>query len=239
MSQRSPTLVEVIKAAMEQRLSNVHVSLPAKITKYDAATQKVEVQPLLKRPLLSRDDVELDAESIPVIPDVPVAFPRGGEGSGSFFLTWPLEPGDLVHLVFSERSLDIWLDGDGSEVDPVDFTMHNLSDAVAYPGLYPFGSAISEISSSDAVLGHDGGMQLHVTPNGTAEFQVGGTADVSVTIAETLQSWWDTQVKPKLDAFDAHIHPTGVGPSGPPAPLIVAPAMDAGIISSKVKLKDG
>jgi hypothetical protein len=231
---RSPGLAELIRLAIKQAQAELHVSMPGRIDKYDAAEQKADIKPLIMRRLVASDGTELAPESLPIIHDVPICFPR----SSGFFLSWPLAAGDLVHVVFVERSLDQWLSKQGEETDPLDVRMHNMSDAVAYPGLYPRALSLAEASPDNAVFGRDEGIQLHITPGDVAEFQIGGTADVSMTIAETLQSWWDTQVKPKLDAFDAHVHPTGVGPSGPPAPLIAAPAMDTAIISDNVKLKD-
>lgn len=64
------------------------------------------------------------------------------------------------------------------------------------------------------------------------------TPDVSVAIANHLQTLY-TQLKVKLDTFDAHIHPTGLGPSGPPAPMIAAPAWDPLINSTKLTIPDG
>lgn len=231
-SSRSPELVEVLRAAVEAGLQDLHTALPAKVEKYDAAKQKVDVKPLLKRNVQLDDGTEL-LEELPVITNVPVVFPR----STGFKLTFPIAAGDHVLLVFIERSIDQFMEK-GDDTDPVDFRTHHLADAVAIPGFYPTPVKLKEADVDNMVIGHDGGMELHITPEDTAEFRVGGTADVSVCIAETLQTFWDSQVKPLFDAFDAHVHPTGVGPSGPPAPVVALPAMDAAIISANVKLKD-
>lgn len=235
---RTPGLAELIRLAMKQNQAEIHVGLPGRIDKYDATEQKADIKPLLRRTLVAADGTELDPESIPILHDVPIVFPRGGSGSGSFFISWPLEQGDLVHLMFIERSIDQWLDKQGEETTPLDFRMHSLADAVAYPGLYPRKLSLVEADPDNAVFGRDEGMQIHVTPNDVVELRVGGTADVSACIAETLQDWWDNQVKPKLDAFDSHVHPTGMGASGNPNPTIGAPSMDTGIIADKLKLKD-
>lgn len=235
---RTPSLAEVIRLAIKQNQATIHVSLPGKIEKYDATEQKADIQLLLKKVAVASDGTELEPESIAMLMDVPICFPRGGSGSGAFFLSWPLERGDLVHVIFVERSIDQYLAKNGEETIPLDYRMHSLSDAVAYPGFYPRKLSLKEASTDNAVFGRDEGMQLHITPGDVAEFQVGGVADVSVCIAETLQAWWDTQIQPKLAAFDAHIHSTGVGPSGPPTPVVAAPVMDVNIISANVKLKN-
>ena len=65
-----------------------------------------------------------------------------------------------------------------------------------------------------------------------------GDGSVAAAIADHLQTFYN-QIKAKLDAFDAHIHPTGVGPSGTPQPTIVAPPWDTKINSNKLKFPDG
>jgi len=56
----------------------------------------------------------------------------------------------------------------------------------------------------------------------------------SVTIYEALETFWNTVAKP---IFDAHIHPTGVGPSGNTATPL--PSMSTLAKSSKVTIPDG
>ena len=232
---RSPDLAELIRTAVKQNQSTIHVSLPGKIESYDATEQKADIKPLLKRPLVASDGTELESESLPILMDVPICFPRGGGGMGGFCITWPLAPGDLVHLVFVERSIDQYLDKNGEETDPLDYRMHNLSDAVAYPGFYPRKLSLKEADTENAMFGRDEGMQIHVTPNDTVELRIGGVADVSAAIAETLKTFLDTTVKNWLVA---HTHPTGVGPSGPPAEAGTYPTYDDNIASNNLKLKD-
>jgi large exoprotein involved in heme utilization and adhesion len=93
---------------------------------------------------------------------------------------------------------------------------------------------------------------LHVKVDGAVELKLGGGATLnvegadadavatlgdgamSVAIAEALQNYIDTSLKVE---FDAHTHPTGMGPSGPPAAPMTA--YDAAITSSKLKIPDG
>lgn len=65
-----------------------------------------------------------------------------------------------------------------------------------------------------------------------------GVPPVSVAIANHLQILYET-LKAKLDAFDLHQHPTGMGPSGPPTPTIMAPAWMPVINSTKMVIPDG
>ena len=118
------TVLETI----EGRLIGVHTMLPGKVVKVDVAAGKCDVQPLLMR--LGADGTP---KTLPVITNCPIGNYRAGKAA--VFL--PLKVGDGVEIRFCERSLDVWL-SKGGTVDPKDARKHNLSDAVAYPGLYPF-----------------------------------------------------------------------------------------------------
>lgn len=255
---RSPEPEEVLRQAFSYFLGDTHTALPARIEEYYPDEQKVDVKPLLKRRVVSGDGAEL-LEELPIIPDVPVVFPR----NANFFLTFPLAAGDLVMLVFVERSLDKWLAGTGEDTDPDEFRMHDLSDAVALPGLYPFSSALQDIDKERLCLGHDkDGMQIHIaqdkveiTSGGAtvtitgkdsdAEFKLGDGA-VHAAIVESLETLWG-QLKAAIDVLDTHIHTTTatIGPSAVPGVISPTttpanmPAWDSSINSSKVSFPDG
>lgn len=140
------TLPEVIRKALEVFSADLHVGIPARIEKFDASTGLADVKPLVK-------DVDPDgvSRSVPVVTNVPVHFP----GAGGFRMTFPVKPGDPCFLLFSDRSLDVWL-SKGGEVDPVDPRRHALSDAVAILGITDAIHPWKNVSTSKATIGHDG-----------------------------------------------------------------------------------
>ena len=224
---RSPEETELLTLAIKSFLFDLHTCMPGKVVEYDAKTQKADIKPLLKRLTVHEGGEEL-LEELPVLPDVPVHFQRGG----GFFLTFPLVPGDLVELHFQERSIDNYLSGEGEDTDPDEFRHHDLSDAIAVPGFYPFKRAIKDIHTANVVLGKDeGGIQIHLTPAGTMELKLSGEADEAVALGNALKTWWDSAIKPWLDS---HIHPSGMGPTG--APTVPSPEFDPAIISKYLKL---
>jgi len=89
--------------------------------------------------------------SIAVLNEVPVLMPQGG----GYQMKLPITKGDVVLLVFCDRSLDIWK-SKGGEVDPIDLRQHHLSDAVAIPCLRDPAAAAPtvavEIQSDGTVL---------------------------------------------------------------------------------------
>lgn len=129
----TPTWAKVINDAIERKLLDLHVSMPAEILTYDGT--KANVRPLLKRQLRDQDKTEIE---LPVITNVPVIW----LATIASEIALPLGPGDTGTLLFCERSLDTWLVQGGS-VNPQDFRKFNLSDAQFIPGLRPFDIATS------------------------------------------------------------------------------------------------
>jgi len=158
---RSPNLAEVIRQAIEYRLADLHTSLPGRVEKIDTKTQTVDVKPLIKRQYANPDGSEV-IESLPVVPRVPLSFPRAGK----FYVTWPIKKGDLVELVFSEASRDSYKAGSGKEIEPDDFRRFDLSDAYAVPGAYPESKAIRNFDADNLSLGVDGGATIVIKEDG-------------------------------------------------------------------------
>ena len=119
----------VLECAIDNALMEVNTMMPANIVLYNPITQTATVQPALKRTVL-KDSPQV--VSRPIIMDVPVIFPRSSAG----MIHIPLSVGDPVMLVFSQRSLDDW-SINGGEVKVTDVRKHDLTDAVAYAGMYP------------------------------------------------------------------------------------------------------
>ena len=171
----TPTMAQVIQNAIDARLLEMHTCLPAIVIEYDASTQRATVRPQIKRQYRNGDVVEL-----PYIRDVPVVWPRGG---GSFFHL-PIAAGDIVTLVFSERSLDEWKETGGS-VLPEEFRKFNLSDAFAIPGGYPFNNIFSP-NGEDVQLQH-GNAKFRMTKSGKYEF-LGSAEEILDLLIQALDT---------------------------------------------------
>lgn len=122
-------LENILNEAIRAHLLELRVCLPGRIEKYDPDTMLAEVQPLLKRRFYGRPQ----ASQLPIIARVPVVHPRTQRA----LIRLPIKRGDIVTLVFADRSLENWLAGAGEEREPLDTRAHNLSDAYAIPGGYP------------------------------------------------------------------------------------------------------
>ncbi len=234
---RTPTLSELIRNSFDFYQEDIHTCLPGRVEKYDPGEQRADVQPMVQRRLVAEDGTEL-IEALPQIPEVPVAFPRSGE----FFVSFPVKQGDLGILVFAERSMELYLEGEGRKQegdDPADYRKHDLTDAFFIPGGYPWKRSIKEADPDNMVMGKDeGGLQIHVKPDGTMDIRVSGTADEVVALGNALKAFWDGTF---TTWATGHTHPTGVGPSGPPTPgvPITFPALPTSILSTILNLKSG
>lgn len=125
----TPTLTQTIQAAIKSAMLDLHTMMPGTITAWDPSTGLADVQPALKwKP------VDADAQNIPILTEVPVIV----LGTNAGRLGLKLAPGDSVMLLFSERSIELWMER-GGQIDPEDSRRHDLSDAVALAGLYPAG----------------------------------------------------------------------------------------------------
>jgi hypothetical protein len=222
---RSPTIAQAIAQAVRAQLADVRIGLPARVERYDAALQLVDVQPLVKE---AREDEEGSrvAEQLPVIANVPVIFP----GAGSYRLTFPIAQNDTVLVVFSAASLDIWL-SQGGLVDPLDDSRFSLSDAVAIPGLRDFSHPLAGDDGNGAptdrlTLGHDTGAQVNID---ATEVRLGANTGVQYVALANLVLDRLTAIR---NAFNVHVHG---GAGTPPTVLLGAPAA---VASSNVKAKE-
>lgn len=168
---RSPTIAEVIRTAIESRLLDMHTSIPAKVVRYDAARCVVDAAPCVRAPETDEAGVTTYT-ALPVVTNVPVAFPQGG----GFRLTFPIAIGDTVWLSFSEASLDRWMNF-GGEVDPEDPRRFALSDAAAFPGVRALAGSDAAVAASEdgcvlELIG--GGAKLRLKAGGTVEIGTSG-----------------------------------------------------------------
>ncbi len=235
---RSPTLAEVIRAAMDCRELEFHTSLPCRVEKIDKAGKFVDVKPLLRRRFVNPDGTEID-ESLPVIPRVPIAWPRAGK----FFVTFPIKPGDLVEVVITEASRDAFQASGGEETDPDDFRRFDLSDAWAYPGGgHPDSNALKNFDPDDLVIGVDGGVVAHFKESGEIALGSKTPAD-NLALASLTKAQIDAQRSDEATfraaTFNTHTHISGAPgvPTGPPVPIATAPPA-VGDVKSTVVLSD-
>ncbi len=156
-------ILHQLRQVVDDRLRRVNTCLPGRVDSYDAQTRTAEVTPLVQERYA--DGTLLPP---PSIAGVPIVMP-GGASSG---LCIPIAAGDIVLLLFAQRSIDGWK-SDGGSVDPQDARMHSLADAVGIAGLFP--STTSHVDG-DGLLLYNGQAKLRLH-NGTVAL---GTAVVEL-----------------------------------------------------------
>jgi hypothetical protein len=179
--QATPSLAEVLREAIENHMVDVHTAMPGRVVKYYPEDQTADIQPCFKRKYYGEDE----AVTIPVIPRVPVNFTR----TDNAWVKFHLKKDDYVELVFQERSMDKWFPVGGT-VDPIDSRMHDLSDAVAYPGMFPRNKRIQPKGAEDSLEIAYGETWVEITSAGKVRIARGNVEvlDILNSLLSTLQS---------------------------------------------------
>lgn len=176
----NPDMEDCFELAVSDFLDEVHTCIPGRITKYDAATQKANVQPVVSDYYMDPDEEVLVAEKYPIIPCVPIVWPSSNDGAS---ITFPLKKGDPVFLFFSERSVAEYLVNGALDNQPSSARAFDLSDGFAIPG----GRSFNHSSGHAAPIPAEGfderavvvrGPEVHVRAGDGANMKLG--ADVMI-----------------------------------------------------------
>jgi hypothetical protein len=168
------TLASALNTVFESLISDVHTALPGRIEKYEFATQKAQVKPLIKRKYLDGEVLDL-----PVLVNVPVVFPRTKKSG----ITFPLSKGDGVLVIFTERALERWKSS-GGDSEPGDRRKFDLSDGIAIPGCFSFKDANLASNNEDLEIHHNG-FKIVIKKDG--KIQVLGSGGVD--LVKVLDDW--------------------------------------------------
>lgn len=179
----NPELYDIIRQAIN---AGLHVSLPARIESFDAATQTCTCQPLVK------DTTPTGAYvPFPILVGVPVQFPGGSQ----FAVTFPLQQGDEGLVVFSDVDTGAWADT-GSVSTPDTQRQHHLSDGFFIPGTRSNAKRLSEFKTDAAVIGKQGNVGVRVG-SGSVELGVkhSEVATETVILGTTFKTAFDTFIQ--------------------------------------------
>ena len=191
------TLPSVIMTGIDNRLKDLHTSMPGIIKEFDPVTQLAKVQPAIKRVFKTEDnngDEILNPQNLPILINVPVQFPRGG----GFSITFPVKPEDECLLVFCERAIDNW-HRTGESKKPNAKRFHSLSDATCFVGISSEPKKVPNYSADDVQLKKDGhevyitlknnnDLELHTDTNMTATIGGNLTATVGDSLTATIEN---------------------------------------------------
>jgi len=164
------SLTTLLRRAVGRELLDVHTALPGIVDTYDATSRRARVVPAIR--LLLDDGSLLDR---PPVTDVPVLFPSGGGLS----LTFPLQRGDPVLMIFSQRGMD-GFKSSYTVSPPSRGPIMDMSDAVALVG---FGSVLTTPASATgaAIQTDDGTTSVVVEPSGEVNVVAAGEVTIRAT----------------------------------------------------------
>jgi hypothetical protein len=120
--------------------------------------------------------------------------------SSTAALTFPVNVGDPVLLIYSMRSMDTWKRGTGRPLLPNDNRKFDKRDCVAIPGVWPFGQSINnpskriwEHNTGDLVIANNLGTgnenEVRLKPNGDIVINTNQNVEVNCNNATvTAQS---------------------------------------------------
>ena len=130
------SLEELLQLSFQSGLAEIYTCLPCRITNIpnNLTDLRVDVEPVIKTKYSDSTD-----ERHSQILGVPVVFPSGRTSLISF----PLFVGDTVLCVFSQQGLDNFKQGNGTVAMASDFRRLDSRDAIAIPGMVPFGMSLN------------------------------------------------------------------------------------------------
>lgn len=126
--------MDIIRTQFRIDMAEVNTAIPCKVVNIyqNMEQQKVDVIPSVSN--LLKDGT---GEQPMQILGVPVIFP----GSSTTLISFPINVGDTVWVMFSQRSMDNFKIGSGEPTTANDYRKFSDQDAVAIPGLFPFGKS--------------------------------------------------------------------------------------------------
>ncbi|MFC8686310.1 Gp138 family membrane-puncturing spike protein [Brevibacillus porteri] len=141
--------IEFNYVLMDRIFNHMRVSVPGIIQEFDPLTQTATVQVAL-RERVRQENLEYQWVEISPLLDVPVVFPRGG----GYTLTFPIKQGDECLIVFSDMCIDAWFSNGGVQ-NQIEQRRHDLSDAIAIPGLWSQPKKLENYSTKHVELRND------------------------------------------------------------------------------------
>lgn len=133
------SLQELMNSSFDYQTNNLYTAAPGIVVavRNNLEELSIDVQPTVN--ILNKDKTTKER---PVVLNVPVQMPS----SSTAALTFPVNVGDPVLLIYSMRSLDIWKRSEGKPTVPNDNRKFDKRDCFAIPGVWPFGKSINKPS---------------------------------------------------------------------------------------------
>lgn len=181
------TLEGMLNSFLAYKLESMFFCQPAIVV----GVQHLDQQRIDVQPCINRLDADGYSVEYPAILSVPLQFPS----SSTSAVTFPVNQGDTVLLVFSQRGMDVFKGGDGTASDPTDYRVFDKRDAIAIPSIFPFQKSINKQTNrtlphdvNDMVVSHNIGTESECEVRMKPDGSIGITSPtiVNVVAKETI-----------------------------------------------------
>lgn len=172
--ERLDDVQEALRLAINGALNNVWTALPGVVVSVNLEAQTVAVQPTVQGTITDKEGNVSDI-NLPVLPDVPIVWPR----AGGFALTFPVKPEDEVLVVFASRCIDAWWQ-EGTVSPAMEARTHDLSDgfAILAPTSQP--KRLVNVSAENVQLRNEAGSSvIEIDAAGNIALRTDGTLRIT------------------------------------------------------------
>lgn len=178
---REDSLQELLNTSFEYQMAGVNTAITATVVSVEGLSKGM----ISAQPSVNMKFKDGQIKEWPTIESIPIVFPS----SSTSALTFPINAGDPVLLIFSMRGLDNFKNGNGLPATPTDFRKFDLSDAIAIPSPFPKGKSINnpdgrvwDHSIGDMVMSHNlgSGNEVEFRLKADGGIQIRSTKDVEI-----------------------------------------------------------
>lgn len=169
-----------ILSALSGFAANLWTALPGIVQDYDATKLTCTIQPAIQARLRSAKG-EFTWVKLPLLVDVPVLFPSGGD----FIVTLPVKKDDEALVIFSSRCIDAWWQQGGVQLQ-AELRMHDLSDGFAIVGPRSQPNKLDAVSTTSVQIRNKAGdAYLELAPGGVVNIKAPGGLNVNGNVHVT------------------------------------------------------
>lgn len=179
---------EVVTKYIEYYLKDFMTAIPAVVVSADRLSESI----VAVKPVINEKTLDGRVVPWPEIINVQLIFPC----SNTSAVTFPVNVGDTVLVVFTMRCLDEWKAGSGLSTTPVHARYHDIQDAVAIPGLFPISTSKNSPDNrslphnvSDLTFTHNLGTgeeaEVRIKPSGQIEI----TSPIKIVVNSPDTDW--------------------------------------------------
>lgn len=172
---------EAFKIAFDYLQGQMWTALPAIVIDVNLEKQTISAQCSISGEY-KNEAGEISPINMPVFQDVVLCFPR----AGGYAITFPVQAGDEVLIVFASRCIDGWWQSGGENQIAPEFRMHDLSDGFALLAPTSQPKVLSGISTDSLrVTNEDQTKYVEISPDkvivqSDADVEVNSDANVDI-----------------------------------------------------------